>query len=107
MLDLVNEICPTKILLANPGADLTAYQRMFRLNEREVEAVLRFDSEAPVSVKTAQRSKVLNVNLDPRAYWQYTNSPYDNERRREAIEHTGSKKAYKFWPPRPGKGGSN
>jgi type IV secretory pathway VirB4 component len=28
VLDLVNEIRPTKILLANPGADLAAYQRM-------------------------------------------------------------------------------
>src|SRR6185312_10174724 len=32
------------------------------------------------------------VNLDPNAYWQYTNSPYDNERRRRALSSTGSKK---------------
>jgi type IV secretory pathway VirB4 component len=37
VLDLINEICPTKILLANPGADLASYQRMFKLNEREIE----------------------------------------------------------------------
>jgi len=30
-----------------------------------------------------------DVNLDPNAYWQYTNSPYDNERRRHAIERHG------------------
>jgi len=89
VLDLVNEICPTKILLANPGADLTAYQRMFRLNEREAEIFSALIPKRQFLLKTAQRSKVLNVNLDPRAYWQYTNSPYDNERRREAIEQHG------------------
>jgi hypothetical protein len=38
---------------------------------------------------------VLNVNLDPTAYWQYTNSPYDNERRREAIEAYGFEEGLK------------
>jgi type IV secretion system protein VirB4 len=89
VLDLVNEICPTKILLANPGADLAAYQRMFRLNEREVELFSALIPKRQFLVKTAQRSKVLNVNLDPNAYWQYTNSPYDNERRSRAIQQHG------------------
>jgi type IV secretion system protein VirB4 len=89
VLDLVNEICPTKILLANPGADLSAYQRMFRLNEREAELFSALVPKRQFLVKTATRAKVLNVNLDPHAYWQYTNSPYDNERRRQAIEQYG------------------
>jgi hypothetical protein len=38
---------------------------------------------------------VLNVNLDPNAYWQYTNSPYDNERRRRAIEQHGLEEGLK------------
>jgi Type IV secretory pathway, VirB4 components len=95
VLDLVNEICPTKILLANPGADLAAYQRMFRLNEREVELFSALIPKRQFLVKTAQRSKVLNVNLDSNAYWQYTNSPYDNERRRRAIEQHGLEKGLK------------
>jgi type IV secretion system protein VirB4 len=89
VLDLVNEICPTKILLANPGADLIAYQRMFRLNEREVELFSALISKRQFLLKTALRSKVLNVNLDPHAYWQYTNSPFDNQRRLQAIEQFG------------------
>jgi type IV secretory pathway VirB4 component len=36
ILDLVNEICPTKIPRAKPG-DHAAYQRMVHLNEKEVE----------------------------------------------------------------------
>jgi type IV secretion system protein VirB4 len=95
VLDLVNEICPTKILLANPGADLAAYQHMFHLNEREAELFSALIPKRQFLVKTAQRSKVLNVNLDPRAYWEYTNSPYDNERRREAIERHGFEEGMK------------
>jgi type IV secretion system protein TrbE len=86
---LVNEICPTKILLANPGADLASYQQMFRLNEREVELFSALIPKRQFLWKTANRAKVLNVNLDPHAYWEYTNSPYDHERRRRAAEEFG------------------
>lgn len=89
ILDLVNEICPTKILLANPGADHAAYQRMFHLNDREVELFAGLLPKRQFLVKTQARAKVLNLDLDPRAYWEYTNSPYDNERRRAAIEQHG------------------
>ncbi len=92
VLDLVNEICPTKILLANPGADHAAYQRMFHLNEKEVELFSGLIPKRQFLLKTDQRSKVLNVDLDPRAYWQYTNSPYDNERRDAAFAEHGFEK---------------
>lgn len=92
VLDLVNEICPTKILLANPGADHAAYQRMFHLNEREVELFSRLTPKRQFLLKTDERAKVLNVDLDRRAYWQYTNSPYDNERRDAVIAEHGFEK---------------
>ncbi len=92
VLDLVNEICPTKILLANPGADHGAYQRMFHLNEREVELFASLIPKRQFLVKTEQRAKVLNVNLDPRAFWEYANSPYENERRQTAIAEHGFEK---------------
>lgn len=95
VLDLVNEVCPTKILLANPGADLASYQRMFRLNEREVELFSELIPKRQFLLKAASRAKVLNVNLDPHAYWQYTNSPCDNERRRQAIEQHGFEEGLK------------
>lgn len=92
ILDLVNEICPTKILLANPGADHAAYQRMFHLNDREVELFASLIPKRQFLVKTEQRSKVLNVSLDRRAYWEYANSPFDNERRDAAIAAHGVEK---------------
>jgi type IV secretion system protein VirB4 len=95
VLDLVNEICPTKILLANPGADLASYQRMFKLNEREVELFSELIPKRQFLVKSASRAKVLKVNLDRHAYWQYANSPYDNERRRQAVEQHGTEEGLK------------
>jgi type IV secretion/conjugal transfer VirB4 family ATPase len=89
VLELVNEICPTKILLANPGADHTAYQRMFHLNDKEVELFSCLTPKRQFLLKTEARAKVLNVELDPRAYWQYTNSPYDNQRREAALARHG------------------
>ncbi len=40
-------------------------------------------------LKTPTSSRVLNVDLDPAAYWTYTNSPEDNARRAEAIRQHG------------------
>lgn len=95
VLNLVNEICPTKILLANPGADLASYQRMFRLNEREVELFSALIPKRQFLLKSASRAKVLNVNLDAHAYWQYTNSPYDNRQREKAIAEHGFEEGLK------------
>jgi type IV secretion system protein VirB4 len=89
VLELVNEICPAKILLANPGADHAAYQTMFHLNEKEVELFSRLTPKRQFLLKTEARAKVLNVDLDPRAYWQYTNSPYDNQRRETVLAEHG------------------
>jgi hypothetical protein len=38
---------------------------------------------------------VLNVTLDPLAYWQYTNSAYDNEERERSIAQHGFEKGLK------------
>lgn len=92
VLELVNEICPMKILLANPGADHAAYQSMFHLNGREVELFSSLIPKRQFLAKTERQSKVLNVNLDPRAYWEYTNSPYDNERRDAVISEHGTER---------------
>ncbi len=89
ILDLVNEICPTKVLLANPGADHETYQRSFHLNEKEVELFSTLIPKRQFLLKTEERSKVLNVNLNPMAYWQYTTSPFDNEARDAAIQEQG------------------
>jgi type IV secretion system protein VirB4 len=89
ILDLVNEICPTKLLLANPGADLASYAEMFKLNERELERFAALVPKRQFLLKTPTRSAVLNVELDSAAYWTYTNSPFDNARRDAAFAAHG------------------
>jgi len=42
-----------------------------------------------VLVKRPNLAKVVNLHVDPKEYWLYTNSPYDNARRREAFEKYG------------------
>jgi type IV secretion/conjugal transfer VirB4 family ATPase len=95
ILELVNEICPTKILLANAGADYASYQQMFHLNEREVQLFSTLIPKRQFLVKTEQRSKLLNVDLEPWAYWQYTNSPHDNTRRQVAFSEHGIEEGLK------------
>ena len=92
ILDLVNELCPMKILLANAGADLASYAEMFKLNEREVERFAALIPKRQFLLKTPTRSAVLNVELDSAAYWTYTNSPFDNARRNAAIAAHGQAK---------------
>jgi type IV secretory pathway VirB4 component len=92
VLDLVNEICPMKLLLANPGADLASYAEMFKLNERELERFAALIPKRQFLLKTPTRSAVLNVELDSAAYWTYTNSPFDNARRDAAIAAHGQGK---------------
>ena len=89
VLDLVNEICPMKLLLANPGADLASYAEMFKLNERELERFAALIPKRQFLLKTPTRSAVLNVELDSAAYWTYTNSPFDNARRDAAFAAHG------------------
>jgi type IV secretion system protein VirB4 len=89
VLDLVNEICPMKLLLANPGADLASYAEIFKLNERELERFAALIPKRQFLLKTPTRSAVLNVELDSAAYWTYTNSPFDNARRDAAFAAHG------------------
>jgi type IV secretion system protein VirB4 len=89
ILDLVNELCPMKVLLANSGANLASYAEMFKLNEREVEHFAALIPKRQFLLKTPTRSAVLNVELDSAAYWTYTNSPFDNARRDAAIAAHG------------------
>ncbi len=92
LLDLVNEICPTKILLANPGADKRFYQRTFDMNDREVELLAGLIPKKQILVKTPLRSTVLNIDVDPYASWLYRNDPRGNALRDAAIAAHGFEK---------------
>jgi type IV secretion system protein VirB4 len=89
MLGVIVESCPTKIFLANPGADRDSYQQTFHLNQTEAELIARLAPKQQILLKRPDYSKVLHLNVDPVGYWLYTSNPYENRRRREAFEKHG------------------
>jgi type IV secretion/conjugal transfer VirB4 family ATPase len=85
VFELISEVCPTRILLASPGANMPDMARIFKLNEKEIELYAGLTPKRQFLLKTDSRAKVLNVDLDPRALVEYGNSPYENSRREAAI----------------------
>ena len=77
------------MLLASPGADLASYREAFKLNDKELSLYAGLIPKRQFLLKTDQRSKVLNVDLDRRALAEYANSPYENARREAAIASHG------------------
>jgi len=65
------------------------YWQTFHLNETEADLIARLIPKQQVLVKRPDFSKVLNLSVDPQGYWIYTNSPYDNQRKREAFVRYG------------------
>jgi type IV secretion system protein VirB4 len=89
ILDVIVESCATKIFLANPDMDRELYRRQFHLNENEAELITTLIPKQQFLIKTPELAKVLNLTVDSKSYWLYTNDPYDNRRRREAFETYG------------------
>jgi type IV secretion system protein VirB4 len=89
IIDLVNEILPTKLLLASPGADYAEYQRLFKLNDRELELYASAIPKRQIFLKTPTRSALLNLNVDPRSSWEYRNDPASNSKRAEFVYRHG------------------
>jgi type IV secretion/conjugal transfer VirB4 family ATPase len=89
LLDILIESCATKIFLANPYMDRTAYRETFHLNETEVDRIAQLLPKQQLLVKRPGLAKVVNLHVDPVGYWLYTNSPYDNARRRAAFAEHG------------------
>jgi type IV secretion system protein VirB4 len=89
LLPIIVETCPSKLFLANPGMDRDWYRQTFHLNETEADLVARLIPKQQILVKRPDFSKVLNLSVDPQGYWIYTNSPYDNQRKREAFARYG------------------
>jgi type IV secretion/conjugal transfer VirB4 family ATPase len=92
ILDVIVESCATRIFLANPDMDRDLYGRQFHLNENEVELIANLIPKRQFLIKTPELAKVLNLNVDRKSYWLYTNDPYDNKRRKEAFEAYGFEK---------------
>lgn len=89
ILPIVVESCSTKLFLANPGMDEEWYRRIFKLNITESQVITRLIPKQQFLMKRPDHAKVLNLNVDPKGYWIYTNSPYDNQRKREAFARYG------------------
>ncbi len=92
ILDVIVESCATKIFLANPDMDRELYRRQFHLNENEVERIAGLVPKQQLLIKTPELAKVVNLHVDPKSYWIYTNDPYDNQKRREAFAAYGFEK---------------
>jgi type IV secretion/conjugal transfer VirB4 family ATPase len=80
LLRTVVESCSTKLLLANPGLDRGHYADLFRLNDMELDLLTDLIPRRQILLKRPDLAKVLVMNVDPRSYWLYTNTPVDNER---------------------------
>jgi type IV secretion/conjugal transfer VirB4 family ATPase len=92
IFDVIVESCATKIFLANPDMDRELYRRQFHLNETEVEHIAGLIPKRQFLIKTPELAKVVNLTVDPKSYWLYTNDPYDNQKRKEAFEKYGFEK---------------
>src|SRR6267378_3418529 len=92
ILDVIIESCSTKIFLANPDMDRDLYRRQFHLNETEVDLIASLIPKQQFLIKTPELAKVVNLSVDPKSYWLYTNDPYDNKKRKQAFELHGFEK---------------
>jgi type IV secretion/conjugal transfer VirB4 family ATPase len=80
LLRTIIEGCPTKVLLANPALDRAKYAELFQLNTTELDLLTELIPRRQMLLKRPDLAKVLNLNVDPRSYWLYTNTPIDNDR---------------------------
>lgn len=89
LLRTVVESCPTKLLLANPSLDRRQYAELFQMNEMELDLLTRLVPRQQLLLKRPELAKVLTLNVEPRSYWIYTNTPLDNERAAAAFREYG------------------
>jgi type IV secretion system protein VirB4 len=79
-LRTVVESCPSKLLLANPSLDRQRYADLFQMNDTELDLLTTLIPRQQILLKRTELAKVLALNVDPKDYWIYTNTPVDNER---------------------------
>lgn len=89
LLRTVVESCPTKLLLANASLDRQQYAELFQMNEMELDLLTRLAPRQQILLKRPDLAKVLTLNVEPRSYWIYTNTPVDNERVAAAFREHG------------------
>jgi len=93
LLEILAESCPTKIFLANKGADDQVYQQTFKLSRTATELVKNLTPKRQFLLSRPDLTKVLTLEVDRRSYWLYTNDAKDNARRDDAIAKHGFERA--------------
>jgi len=86
LLRTVIESCPTKVFLSNPDLDARRARDLFHLNDVEVARIMDLQPRRQFLLKRPDAAKVLELTVDPRAYWIYTNTPLDNDRLEQALQ---------------------
>jgi type IV secretion/conjugal transfer VirB4 family ATPase len=89
LLEVLVESCGTKIFLANPSLNEELYREVLKLPQAQVELIKALRPKGQLLLSKPTHTKVLNLDVDPRSYWLYTNDPKDNTRRDEAIARLG------------------
>jgi hypothetical protein len=65
------------------------YKNTFHLNDNEIELISGLIPKRQLFIKRPDMAKVLNLHVDGKSYWLYTNDPNDNQRREEAFRAHG------------------
>jgi len=90
MLEIATEMCPTKIWLYNPGADVDRYASIYHWNAAEADAFRSLVGKRDFLIKQGDGlAHLLRNHLDPESLIRYGNSPLDNQRREDAIKEHG------------------
>jgi type IV secretion system protein TrbE len=89
LLDLINESCPTRIFLANPGINRKLYAETFQLNDTDLELLESLVPKRDLLFKQPKYTKKLRLAVDPLGYWMATNTPRDNVRKQDYFARFG------------------
>jgi len=89
LLRTVIESCPTRLLLANPSMNIEQYRELLQLNDMELSVLANLVPKRQVLLKRPSLSRVLELNVDPKSYWIYTNTPIDNDRVASVFRELG------------------
>jgi type IV secretion system protein VirB4 len=89
ILPLILESCPTRLYLANPGMNPATYCEHFQLNPTQAEQIQKLTPKRQMLLHTPDITRILNLEVDPKSYWLFTNSPNDDVRCDELIRKHG------------------
>ena len=75
VFDALSELCPVKVLLASPGAKVSTYRDLFKLNERTADIFAGLIPRRQALVGTPAGWKRVEILLDEQAIAEYGSAP--------------------------------